>query len=154
VPPGRSTVLTQGLIAEWLIDLLGKLGREDDAYDAVGLVIPSWGQEGELPEDPTAEADDKNVLAEAGLVPMEADDNEPADIPKEQLGGLLEKLPTVRLITDRVPPELDLGSFFRTLINRVLLNSPVNFHKGARQRRADALAAQASRYEDRPATDR
>ena len=26
-------------IADWIVDLLGKLGREDDAYDAVALIV-------------------------------------------------------------------------------------------------------------------
>ena len=27
-------------VADWIVDLLGKLGREDDAYDAVALIVP------------------------------------------------------------------------------------------------------------------
>ena len=37
---GASALEAEAEIARWLIDLLGKLGRESDAYDAVGLVIP------------------------------------------------------------------------------------------------------------------
>ncbi len=35
--------------AAWLIDLLGKLGREGDAYDAVALVMPDLRQDQESP---------------------------------------------------------------------------------------------------------
>ncbi len=39
--------------AAWLIDLLGKLGREGDAYDAVALVMPDLSRDQESPgEDP------------------------------------------------------------------------------------------------------
>ncbi|WP_318152736.1 hypothetical protein [Microbacterium helvum] len=40
--------------AAWLIDLLGKLGQEDDAYDAVALVLMEYAQ------DPPADGDDVN----------------------------------------------------------------------------------------------
>ncbi len=40
--------------AAWLIDLLGKLGREGDAYDAVALVLPDLRRDQEVPgsDDP------------------------------------------------------------------------------------------------------
>ena len=31
-------------VADWIVDLLGKLGREDDAYDAVALLVPGTGR--------------------------------------------------------------------------------------------------------------
>lgn len=37
---GANALETEPEIARWLVDLLGKLGRESDAYDAVGLIIP------------------------------------------------------------------------------------------------------------------
>lgn len=48
----RSTILEEEPEkAKWLVDLLGKLGREDDAYHAVGLVVPEW--RGPAPGPPT-----------------------------------------------------------------------------------------------------
>ncbi|MDT0407242.1 hypothetical protein, partial [Streptomyces edwardsiae] len=42
----RSTILTtEPDKAEWLIDLLGKLGTEDDAYHAVALVMIDYDSE-------------------------------------------------------------------------------------------------------------
>ena len=45
---------TEPDIAAWLIDLLGKLGREEDAYDAVALVLPDLAAADE-PADPAPE---------------------------------------------------------------------------------------------------
>ena len=53
-------------IAAWLIDLLIKLGREDDAYDAVALVLPDMKKTDE-PSDP--EPEDEAGPIPAGVVP-------------------------------------------------------------------------------------
>jgi hypothetical protein len=46
----RSTAFTEESdTAAWLLDLLGKLGREDDSYDAVGLIVPEWTAPGPTP---------------------------------------------------------------------------------------------------------
>jgi hypothetical protein len=48
----RSTILsTEPDKAEWLIDLLGKLGTEDDAYHAVALVMIDYDAEVTEPDD-------------------------------------------------------------------------------------------------------
>jgi hypothetical protein len=94
--------------ARWLIDLLAKLGREDDAYDAVALLVPEWDDSAEPPAA--------------------------SDAPG------LERLPSVRLRHDLVPAELTPGRFFAILIERVLENSPIDFHERARERRGSPAA--------------
>ena len=41
----------------------------------------------------------------------------------------------VSLYRDAVPPELEPGRFFEVMINRILDNSPINFHTEPRARR-------------------
>jgi hypothetical protein len=69
----RSTILkTEPEKAEWLIDLLQKLGREDDAYHAVGLLMIDYDDELALADGDDA-GDGDDPLAAAGLEP---DDDE------------------------------------------------------------------------------
>ncbi|MBK8463851.1 MAG: hypothetical protein IPL36_12770 [Nigerium sp.] len=54
---GANAFETEVETARWLVDLLAKLGRESDAYDAVGLVIPDVSgapdaTSGEVPAGP------------------------------------------------------------------------------------------------------
>lgn len=118
---------TEADTAEWLIDLLVKLGREDDAYDAVALVLPDLTK--------TQEPADPEPAGEAG--PIEAgaleDDELTSDAPAP--GIAVADVVPVSLYQDAVPAELDPGRLFTVMINRVLDNSPINFHREARERR-------------------
>lgn len=117
--------------AEWLIDLLIKLGREDDAYDAVGLVLPNLKKEDE-PADPEPED-------EAGPIDAGAAET-PTPLPVDTVDGIADTDVTpVPLNRDSVPSELDPGRFFTLMINRILDNSPINFHADARARRREPL---------------
>lgn len=132
----RSTALTREPDkAAWLVDLLTKLGREDDAYDAVALVIPDYVSVG-VGSD---EDDGENRLVEAGLEPgdEEADLLLPFSI-EDRLTERLRSLPAVELRHDDVPPPLDPARFFAAMIARVLDNCPVNFHIQARRLREQA----------------
>ena len=135
----RSTALTLDPDkTEWLRDLLAKLGREEDAYDAVVLVIPEWDSDDT--QDPLDEADplDENAFAAAGLLDQEA-------IPEDELtldlsprgDSRLDLIPVVRLRHDAVPTELSPARFFEVLTRRVLDNCPINFHREARNRLAE-----------------
>ena len=186
-------------IAAWLIDLLIKLGREDDAYDAVALVLPeqteastdsttgrpaaasrpaeppvpgldsangptgsvgsvSRGNGADLagsgePEEPD-EPDEPDEPAgpiqpgipdgwgwpnDPALLPLPAgfDISEPTPGPAapESVRVDLDALPRIRLQRGDVPAELDPARFFRVMSDRLLDNSPVNFHAAARARR-------------------
>lgn len=138
----RSTALTPQYedVAAWIIDLLGKLGREDDAYDAVCLVIPDWSDD--LSPAPSGDEDDEDPLKSAG-VQVDPDEDEeplPLDLPEDELDLRLRSLPHVGLRRDAVPPNLSPETFFATIVGRVLSNSPVNFHREARLRRHQASA--------------
>lgn len=121
---------TEADIAAWLVDLLIKLGREEDAYDAVALVLPDLAKSDE-PTDPEPE-DDAGPI-EAGPVEEEgALFAEPASLPDIDLSEVIR----VPLNRDEVPPELDPARFFRVMCARILDNSPINFHREARARRS------------------
>jgi hypothetical protein len=52
-----------------------------------------------------------------------------------EIEAALSALPEVRLRFDAVPPDLRPNTFFATVINRVLSNTPVEHHGEARFRR-------------------
>ena len=119
--------------AAWLVDLLIKLGREDDAYDAVALVLPDMEKNDE-PADPEPEE-------EAGPIPPGATPDAPEGSPEVDAEGPVEvgEVRRVALYRDEVPDELDPGRFFQVMCDRVLNNSPINFHTEARARRSAPL---------------
>lgn len=130
--------------ALWLIDLLGKLGREDDAYDAVALIVPQYTKAGEEKSAANAdESDPDDRLGAAGLEPADSVMEEElallvsssAASPVEEL---MSALPEVALLHDKVPAHLSPGAFFHTMITRVLDNCPITFHEDARRRREEA----------------
>lgn len=127
--------------AEWLIDLLGKLGREDDAYHATCLVMIEYddsvalpGDSGEDPEDP---------LVSAGLEPSPELDEELVSVPESDVDRALAHLPTVTIRHDAMPDELSPARFLALMVARVLDATPVNFHTEARSRRRNAAPASA-----------
>lgn len=127
--------------AAWIVDLLGKLGREDDAYDAVALVLPDLtpeqetGSDEEEPAGPLVAGTIDEFPGEAVASPLEAVLAPPTL--EAEARAALGQLPPVRLRHEEVPTELDPGRFFAIMCNRILDNSPVNFHKEARALRAE-----------------
>lgn len=118
---------TEADTAEWLIDLLIKLGREDDAYDAVALILPDLAKSQE-PADPEPEGEDGSIEAAA----VETPEATAADGTAETVD--VDDAAPVSLYRDGVPDELDPGRFFTVMVNRILNNSPINFHSEARAR--------------------
>jgi hypothetical protein len=122
--------------AEWILDLLIKMGQEDDAYDAVGLLVPEWAPKPGEPESPD-EAD--NAGSEADTQEEAAADAAVPDVPDDVVETQLAQLRPVVLRTDRVPAELDPARFLSLLVTKVLRNSPIDFHVEARRRRQAML---------------
>ena len=114
---------------DWLVDLLIKLGREDDAYDACALIVPEW--EGE------AAADDEQANAVLEPDDVDIEDAEAEDAQPEQVLAEVGALPVVTLRHDLVPEELSPARFFALMVNIVLTNSTVAHHEYARDRRAN-----------------
>lgn len=129
----RSTILTEEPDkAEWLIDLLQKLGREDDAYHAVALVMIEY----DLQESPSIDADadaEQDALRAAGLEESELE-GYAEDVPNSAMEEALANLPRVVLRHDAVPLGLQPSRLLAQMVERVIDATPVNRHKLARQR--------------------
>ncbi|WP_395311820.1 hypothetical protein V4U86_14180 [Mycobacterium sp. AMU20-3851] len=123
----RSTILsTEPDKAEWLIDLLGKLGTEDDAYHAVALVMIDYDADvAETPE----EAVDSIEKAEPDTL------FEIVDVATAAVDEALAALPNVVIRHDVVPPQLQPARFLEIMVNRVIETTPVTRHREARRRR-------------------
>jgi hypothetical protein len=127
----RSTAYTEERRQfDWIVDLLIKLAKEEDAYDACALVVPEW--QGAAPVDTGGNAGMDDVIIEPDDVDVEDVDEEA----KAQTDAELDKLPTVHLRHDLVPDEISPARFFRVILNIVLDNSGVTQHEEARAQRA------------------
>lgn len=123
----RSTAFeTEPATARWIADLLEKLGREDDAYDAVCFLVLEYG--GASSETADTEA---SSLADAGPV---GDDVESLDVPLDEVDAALAELPAVRVRRDLAPQTLDPATFLSAVINHVLDVAPITLHRDARIR--------------------
>lgn len=123
--------------AEWLFDLLAKLGREDDAYHATCLVLMEYADDAALPEE-GPEPPDGGIL-EPGPEPEDdlGEGDEPAPIPEVTVEQIIESLPAVTILRDNTPAELAPARFLASIVSRVLETTPVNMHEEARRRRAN-----------------
>lgn len=130
----RSTIYEkEAAKAEWLIDLLGKLGQEDDAYHAVSLILMDYDEE--------PPADDGETVNEPETGPTDdgADgdsETSPQGVTDAEADRALARLPDVRILLDRTPDVLLPARFLESIITRVLAATPVDFHTEARARRA------------------
>lgn len=126
--------------ADWLFDLLTKLGQEDDAYHATCLILMEYSDEAALP-DAGAESPEIGIL-EPGPEPAEGIEEVPLDILGSAAAEIVENLPKVRIVSERTPAELSPGRFMAAMVTRVLGATPVNMHEEARRRRALARRPQ------------
>lgn len=118
--------------AEWLFDLLIKLGREDDAYHSTGLVLMEYGDSVAPPDD--GEAPAVEALATPGV--EDGEDSTPVTV--ADVDQLISNLPNVRLRLDVTPEELMPSRFLAAMVDRVLELTPVTMHREARKRRTEA----------------
>lgn len=131
-------------IALWLVDLLGKLGREDDAYDAVALVIPDLTPQQEAVVDGPEPGDEAGPLDAGAEEESALEDRIEQEVAAADIPQLLARLPRIGLRRDDVPPDLDPGRFFEVMCARVLSGSPINFHQEARRRRLNPVSRGAT----------
>lgn len=124
--------------AEWLFDLLVKLGREDDAYHATGLILMEYADEAALP-DAASEPREEGIL-EPGPEPVGEGEELPASIPASTVETIIERLPKVTILRNHTPAELAPGRFLEAMVTRVLGATPVNMHEEARRRRTTVLS--------------
>lgn len=140
----RSTIFEESPDkAEWLIDLLQKLGRENDAYHAVSLIVIEYGAHLAVDDPGDDQGDGEDPLVEAGVTPGEDDDNDAEEIVEgSEIDIAIARLPTVHLPWERVPADLQPDRFIAEMVRRVVETTPVNMHKQARARRAHAPSLQ------------
>jgi hypothetical protein len=124
--------------AEWLFDLLAKLGQEDDAYHATCLVLMEYSS------DPTQSAIDQEEpdggILEPGPQPVtDPADEEIVHLADNTIEGVVRTLPKVSILEAKTPTELSPARFLTSLVTRVLAATPVNMHEEARRRRAAVL---------------
>ncbi|RQR28048.1 MULTISPECIES: hypothetical protein [Burkholderia] len=119
--------------AAWLFDLLGKLGREDDAYHATCLVLMEYADDAHIPD--TGEERHVEGVPEPGLEPDKEEDL-PAPASESEVDREIARLPKVTILEKETPEDLAPGRFLAAMVTRVLDATPVNMHETARQRRA------------------
>jgi hypothetical protein len=138
----RSTIFEEAPDkAEWLIDLLQKLGREDDAYHAVSLIIIEYGAHLAVTNGTDDPGDGEDPLAEAGLTLPAEEPEDAADVVEEsEVDAALANLPAVIIQGARVPGDLQPGYFIGEMARRVIEATPVTHHREARFRRANATS--------------
>lgn len=124
--------------AEWLFDLLVKLGQEDDAYHATCLILMEYADDAALPD---AELEPPEGILEPGPEPENDEEDAPPSVPDASLDEIAESLPKVTILRDQTPADLSPGRFLAAMVSRVLAATPVNMHEEARHRRASALAS-------------
>ncbi len=136
----RSTILdSEPDKARWLIDLLGKLGHEDDAYDAVCLLMLHY--EGAAPEGSEGgHEDEEDAVAAELTTEIELDEDDLVEIiPDEEIvlddiDEVIEGLPQVSVIDhNEVPSTLGAAIFLKTIVERVLRATPITMHRRARE---------------------
>lgn len=130
----RSDILQKKpAVAEWLFDLLAKLGQEDDAYHATCLVLMEYGDEVAVENGETETPADG--VPEPGLE-LQPEEDALADMPESEVDRDIAQLPKVKIVQEETPDVLAPGRFLAAMIVRVLGITPINMHKEARRRRA------------------
>ena len=126
----RSDILQQEPdTADWLFDLLAKLGQEDDAYHATCLVLMEYGDSVAIVD--SGEETPVAAIPEPG--PEEGEELAPAA--EFDVDRVIGNLPLVRILKEKTPVELAPSRFLAAMVTRVLAATPVNMHKEARRRR-------------------
>lgn len=125
--------------AEWLFDLLAKLGQEDDAYHSTCLVLMEYSDE-------AAVADGQAEPPEGGILePGPESDEDFAEalpvIPQATIDETVTNLPKVTIRHADTPMELAPARFLAEMVNRVLRTTPVTMHGEARRRRNAAASS-------------
>lgn len=132
----RSTILDKEPDkAEWIIDLLHKLGNEDDAYHAVGLLMIDYNDDVAVEEGDDIADEGDDTLAAAGVEPGPSLEEEiPEGVGPSEVSRILDQLPQVSLIFDERAGEIHPALFLAAMVRRVIAATPVNRHREARKR--------------------
>lgn len=130
----RSDILQkERAVADWLFDLLAKLGREDDAYHATCLVLMKYSDDVAIPD--TGDEPLPAGVPEPGPK-VDEEEDAPSPTPVAEVDRDIAQLPKVTILKEETPEELAPSRFLAAMVTRVLATTPVNMHTEARRRRA------------------
>lgn len=118
--------------ADWLFDLLGKLGQEDDAYHATCVILMEYGDSIAL-ADQQVEPGPEGIL-EAGTESVSDEEDLPTSVSESTIALQAAALPHVNIVHDHTPPSLSPARFLEAMVTRVLNTTPINMHEDARAR--------------------
>ena len=131
----RSDILVkEAATAEWLFDLLVKLGLEDDAYHATCLVLMEYADNVAVADN--GEEPPTTIVLEPGPEPEDG----AAPVPVDDVEHVIANLPKVRILIDQTPAQLTPGRFLAAMVARTIAATPVTMHREARIRRAEAVS--------------
>lgn len=136
----RSTIFDESPDkADWLIDLLQKLGREDDAYHAVSLIVIEYGGHLLVGDTTDDQGDGEDPLVDSGLGNTESAEGDIEErVEPSEIDVALSSLPPVNLPWEKVPADLRPDRFIAEMCRRVIDTTPITMHREARIRRAEA----------------
>ncbi|MET3511490.1 hypothetical protein [Plantibacter flavus] len=135
----RSDILTkEPLVFDWMTDLVGKLGQEDDAYHATCVLLMDYA-DGLVDEDDSDVEEPDDPLTEPGVEDETGVEDMHTGIPGSDLDSAFKSLPRVSILENRVEAGLRTSVFLAQIVNRALDATPINLHVTARQRRRSPL---------------
>lgn len=117
--------------AEWLFDLLEKLAKEEDAYHATCVVLMDYPQDYDPPDELGGDEGIEEDLADQK-------ENTEEDLQQNAVQTAIDALPAVRIAHESIPDPLRPDRFLAEMVCHVLVATPVDFHRNARTKRAEA----------------
>lgn len=120
--------------AEWIFDLLAKLGQEEDAYHSTCLILMDYAGKEITGDEPSSV--DSNVAEKPGPAGDADEAVLPANRTKEEIHKAMATMPKVSILHDHTPDVLAPGRFLAAMVSRILATTPINMHETARRRRA------------------
>lgn len=124
--------------ADWLMDLMAKLGQEEDAYHATCVILMDYDKTIAPPKE-DGESERDTIAGTVNAEEEQESDNDETVAIDEQ-DEILMGLPVVKILEDSVPTELKPSRFLQIIVNHVLDITPITMHTEARRRRKIASA--------------
>lgn len=124
-------------IADRIVDLVSKLQREPDAYHACCVLVPEYTGPAPKEKQPEPEEDEDSIEVEPGAAEEDVEQEVDVDV-----APIVAALPAVKLRQDYLDDaSVDPGHFFKTIMDTVLTNTPVSYHRHARDLRRNPVTA-------------
>ncbi|MCA8880865.1 MAG: hypothetical protein KDA73_13135 [Rhodobacteraceae bacterium] len=115
--------------AEWLFDLLIKLGREEDAYHATCVILMSYSD-----PSPSEENEEQGTSVKLERDKEDATEHHYEDVVDPNIIDRIIHDPIVSVVLDRAPDALQPARFLATIATQVLEATPIDMHPEVRRR--------------------